>query len=250
MICLVLAGTASGAVAQAGRMVPGAGEQLLALANQSRAQSGAGRLQWDPALAEAARRHCLRMAEEGPIAHRYGGEPSLEQRAAQAGARFALIEENVAVGPTANEIHDEWMQSQGHRENLLNPQVNRVGIAVVASRGVLYAVADYTEQVPAIAPSAIEARVASLIQPSGVSILRDSALARAACMTDHGVPSSRGGLQPRFVMRWQDSQLRELPQALVQKLASGRYRAAEVGSCHARDVDAGFSAYRIAVILF
>ena len=34
--------------------VPTAAEQLFALANQTRAQSGAGRLSWDPALAAAA----------------------------------------------------------------------------------------------------------------------------------------------------------------------------------------------------
>jgi uncharacterized protein YkwD len=50
-------------------------------------------------LAAAARRHCLRMAAEGPISHRYEGEPDLSERAAQAGAHFSLIEENVAVGP-------------------------------------------------------------------------------------------------------------------------------------------------------
>jgi uncharacterized protein YkwD len=37
-------------------------EQLLALANESRAAHGAGPLRWDPELAMAARQHCLRMA--------------------------------------------------------------------------------------------------------------------------------------------------------------------------------------------
>ena len=37
-----------------GTVVQTAAEQLLALANQSRAESGAGRLRWDPALAAAA----------------------------------------------------------------------------------------------------------------------------------------------------------------------------------------------------
>ena len=34
-------------------------------------------------------------------------------------------------------------------------------------------------------------------------------------------------------MRWQDADLTRLPQALVQKLASGNYRQAMVGSCPA-----------------
>jgi uncharacterized protein YkwD len=74
--------------------------QILQLANQARAAAGAAPLKWDWALATGARQHCLRMAAEGPISHRYGGEPDLDQRAGQAGAHFSLIEENVAIGPT------------------------------------------------------------------------------------------------------------------------------------------------------
>ncbi|MGB7266889.1 MAG: CAP domain-containing protein, partial [Terracidiphilus sp.] len=109
-----------------------ASEQIFALANEARAQAGVGRLQWDPALADAALQHCRRMAQEGPIAHRYGGEADLSGRAAQAGAHFSVIEENVAVGPSADAIHEEWMHSPGHRQNLLSPDVDRVGVAVVA----------------------------------------------------------------------------------------------------------------------
>ncbi len=67
-------------------------EQLLALANEARAAHGASPLRWDPALAAAARQHCLRMAAEGPISHRYGGEADVSERAGQAGAQFSLIE--------------------------------------------------------------------------------------------------------------------------------------------------------------
>jgi len=174
--------------------VPTAAEQLFALANQTRAQSGAGRLSWDPALAAAALNHCRRMAAEGPIAHRYNGEADLASRAGQAGAHFELIEENVAVGPTASMIHNEWMNSPGHRENLLNPEVDRVGVAVVASRGVLYAVADYEHGVESLNGREVESRVAGLLHGSGVSIVPDASLARAACAMDSGVPRSSNGL--------------------------------------------------------
>lgn len=230
----------------------GESEQLFALVNQARAQAGVGRLEWDPALAGAALYHCRRMALEGPIAHRYGGEPDVAGRASQAGARFGLIEENVAVGPTAEGVHEEWMNSPGHRSNLLSPEVDRVGIAVVSSRGVLYAVADYSHGVDALSAPQIEARVAGLIRTSGVTILADPALARAACATDSGMPRATGGPQPRFVMRWQDADLTRLPQALVDRLSSGKYTQASIGSCPAQS-DQGqssFSAYRIAVLLY
>ena len=108
--------------------------QLLQLANQARAQAGAAPLRWDAALATAARQHCLRMAADHSISHQYPGEPDVSARAAQAGAHFSLIEENVALASTPTEIHDLWMHSPGHRDNLLNPQVDHVGVALVASR--------------------------------------------------------------------------------------------------------------------
>ena len=225
-------------------------EKIRALANEAREQAGVGRMEWDQALAAAALQHCLRMAAEGPIAHRYGGEPDLSARAAQAGAHFSVIEENVAVGPSADAIHEEWMQSAGHRANLLSPDVDRVGVAVVAARGVLYAVADYTRAVEQLSAAQVEARVAALIRVSGVAILRDPSLAREACATDEGMPRAAGGSMPGFVMRWQSADLMRLPQALVDRLASGNYRQAEVGSCPARNSDGSFTAYRVAVLLY
>ncbi len=232
-----------------GTVVQTAAEQLLALANQARAQNGGDRLRWDPALTAAALKHCRRMAAEGPISHRYTGEPDVAGRAGQAGAHFSVIEENVAVGPSAAVIHDEWMHSPGHRSNLLSPDVDRVGIAVVASRGVLYAVADYSHGVESIGARDAEARVAALIRQSGVTILNDPSVARAACAMDSGVPRSATP-HPGFIMRWQDSQLDHLPSALTSRLSSGQYHRAAVGSCPAQGVQGTFTAYRLAVLLY
>jgi hypothetical protein len=224
-------------------------EQIVALANQARVQAGVGKLQWDAALAAAAMQHCRRMVAEGPIAHRYGGEPDLSGRAAQAGAHFSLIEENLAIGPSAEAIHNEWMQSPGHRSNLLSADVDHVGVAVVYARGVLYAVADYSRAVQQLSAPQVEARVAALVRVSGVTILADPTPARTACATDEGWPRSAGP-SPGFIMRWQDPDLTRLPQALVDKLASGQYRQAAVGSCPAQGVEGSFTAYRIAVLLY
>jgi hypothetical protein len=224
--------------------------QILALANQARIQAGVGRLDWDPALAAAALVHCERMAEEGPIAHQYSGEADLTTRTAEAGAHFSVIEENVAVGPSADAIHEEWMHSPGHRANLLSPDVDRVGVAVVAARGVLYAVADYSRGVEQLSAAQVEARVAALIRVSGVAILRDPSVARAACASDEGMPRAESGETPRFVMRWQAGDLTELPKALVDRLASGNYRQASVGSCPAQGSKGSFTAYRVAVVLY
>ena len=234
----------------AGQVVQGAGQQLTALANQARAEQGLGKLQWDEGLAAAARDQCLRMAAEGPIAHRYGGEDDLSTRAGKAGAHFDLIEENVAIGPNAAEIHDEWMQSPGHRANLLNAGVNRVGIAVVVARGVLYATADYARAVQTLTQEQVEARVASFVRVSGVTILANHDQARAACASEGGLAVTPGKLTPGFMMKWQDSELKQLPQPLAEKLESGQYRRAAIGSCPAKDVEGDFTVYRVAVLLY
>jgi hypothetical protein len=64
------------------------------------------------------------------------------------------------------------------------------------------------------------------------------------------MPHTAGGEMPRFVMRWQDGDLSRLPQALADRLASGNYRQAAVGSCPAQVAGRAFSAYRVAVILY
>jgi hypothetical protein len=225
-------------------------EQLMALANQARAAAGAPPLHWDSALAEAALKHTLRMVAEGPIAHQYPGELSVSERAGFTGAHFDLIEENVAVGGTPAEIHDEWMHSQGHRENMLNPQVDRVGFAVVASRGVLYATGDYARGVQQLSQAQVEAQVAALIRSSGVHILADAAVARSACMMENGMPRSAGATQPTLILRWQDSEMKHLPKSLADQLASGKYREAAVGSCEPSGAGGTFTAYRVAVLLY
>jgi hypothetical protein len=232
-----------------GTVVQTAAEQLLALANQARTENGAGRLRWDPALTAAALKHCRRMAAEGPISHRYEGEADLAARTGQAGAHFSVIEENVAVGPSAARIHEGWMHSPGHRSNLLSPDVDRVGIAVVASRGVLYAVADYSRSVESMGVHEAEARVAGMIKQSGVAIMSDASVAREACAMNTGVPRSATP-QPGFIMRWQDSQLEHLPSALTSRLSTGHYHRAAVGSCQAQGVQGTFTAYRLAVLLY
>ncbi len=72
ILCVVVVACACAGWAQAGagEVVPGAAEQLFALANEARSQAGIDRLTWDESLAGAARNPCLRMAAEGPISHR------------------------------------------------------------------------------------------------------------------------------------------------------------------------------------
>jgi len=142
------------------------------------------------------------------------------------------------------------MHSAGHRANQLNAAVNGIGIAVVASRGTFYAVADYERAVTTLTQAQVEAKVAALLQTGTVAILPDASVARIACAMDHGMPDVKSSPRPTFVMRWQDAELTHLPQALLDRLASGKYRQAAVGSCSPQGQEGSFTAYRVAVLLY
>ena len=228
-------------------------KQLLALANQARAADGAGPLQWDPALAAAALTHCLRMAAERAISHRYAGEADLTARAGQAGAHFSLIEENIAAGtgPTDPlETHQGWMHSPGHRANLLSREVDSIGIAVVVRHGITYSVADYSRAVAVLDRDEVEAAVSNLLHARGLAIVRDRTEARAYCNLPEGSKNSGFNNRPGYRLRWQNSDPGHLPSEFLHVLDSGDYSHAQVGSCPPQGSEGTFTAYRVAVLLF
>jgi uncharacterized protein YkwD len=68
--------------------------------------------------------------------------PTLADRAHYVGYGFGEIAENVALGyPSAEAVVEGWMNSPGHRANILNPGVVETGIGIARSSagGVYYA---------------------------------------------------------------------------------------------------------------
>jgi uncharacterized protein YkwD len=225
-------------------------EQLFALGNQARQTQGVKPLEWDSALADAALRHCQLMAAAGALSHQYADEADVDVRAAMSGAHFSLIEENVAMGYSPAQIHEAWMNSPHHRDNLLSAEVDRVGFAVVARGNQLYAVADFAHAVTLMSPEQVESRIGQLMQVNGISIDQNSAAAaREACAMDHGMPAMLDQMRPEFIMRWQDAALDHLPGQLLDRMATGKYPLAVVGSCTPPSTGSAFTRYRVAVML-
>ena len=119
--------------------------ELFVSVNQARRVQGLRPLRWDESLAEAARRHAAVMAERGSAQHGFEGEPSLTTRVKQAGAHFSWLSENVTQGPTPGFIHTQFMQSPTHRANILDRDMDSIGIGVVEQRGQLFAVEDLSQ---------------------------------------------------------------------------------------------------------
>jgi uncharacterized protein YkwD len=131
---------------KAGQSKAGTAEQQLFQAiNRERAAHRLPPLKWNDALASAAREHAQVMAARKAIAHGFPGEPSLPSRVKQAGVHFSWLSENIAVGPTAANISEQWMQSPNHRANLLDADMDTVGAGTVQRNGVMFAVADFSK---------------------------------------------------------------------------------------------------------
>jgi uncharacterized protein YkwD len=225
-------------------------QYLLSAANQERAARGLAQLRRDPELAYAAAGHARLMAEHAGISHQFSDEAPLTDRCASAGVAFSVISENVAEAPNAVEIHDMWMHSEHHRENLLDPAIDSAGISVVERGGEFYAVEDFAKTVRAVSLEDQESAIASLVvQPGAIALTNDPqaiSAARATCAMGTGFAGSR---QPRFIMRFTSDSLSRLPGELTSRVASGKYREAAVGAC-ATGRKSDFTAYNFAVLLF
>lgn len=219
-------------------------QYLQRAADEERAALHLPPLRRDLALVAAARAHAQEMVSHGSISHQFAGEPDLAARGAAAGARFSLISENVAESPSAVQIHSAWMHSEGHRHNLLDPNVDAVGIVVIARGRRLFAVEDFERSIVAMSLRDEESAVAKAIAMDGVTIKESSAAARKVCAND-----SETERQAAFVMRYTTADLEVVPKQLRSRLETGKYASAVVAACQEEN-GSDFSMYRIAVLLY
>lgn len=102
---------------------------ILAQTNAERARTGAGALALNSQLARAAQGHSVNMARRQLMAYGLDGRgPGDRIRAA--GYRFSTWSENVAVGQSPQQVVKAWMDSPGHRRNILDPRFTEIGIGI------------------------------------------------------------------------------------------------------------------------
>jgi hypothetical protein len=219
--------------------------QLFDALNRERAAHGLSALQWDDTLFKAARQHALRMADLNILEHQLPNEPNLEGRLTEAGARFSAIAENIAVGPSPRTIHAGWMDSPGHRKNILDPRLTSVGIAAVRGTGGLFAVQDFSQKVAQLSVEEQEQKVITLLTARGLRLASATDGARKTCETD----GAFAGTSARAMVRFEVADLDKLPDKLERKIRSESFGKVAVGACRANK-PAGFTQYRIAVLFF
>ena len=108
----------------------GVEDEVVSLVNAERAKTGCDPLKSDPKLAQAAQDHSSDMAERDYFDHTTPEGLTFAERIVNAGYPTPGAE-NIAVGQqNAEQVMDGWMNSDGHRANILNCDLKSIGVGL------------------------------------------------------------------------------------------------------------------------
>ena len=147
-ICSLLAFATPIASAQVVTSVDTAAQEaaLLTLHNQARAADGDAALVRNSQLDAIAREWAQHMANTNSLVHRTDYLSQIRARVTSSPSSWG---ENVAFGEgvlgTAQVAHDGFMNSSGHRRNILDGAYNQVGIGMVWQNGTLWTAVNFLE---------------------------------------------------------------------------------------------------------
>lgn len=233
-------------------------QQLLALVNQERVKAGLQQLQWDPDLAEAARRHTALLVKHADLSHRFSGEPPLQERTGGAGAHFNSVAENVAYAPTVQRMHQGLMNSPHHRANILNPEYNAIGIAIEPGGDELYVTQDFAHLIPTYSESDFENAVIAAVQRerqarglAAILVHNDARLKSAACSSTldakrvlHNLPGATD------LAIYTSSDPAKLPDAMEKAAIDRTLHRMNIGVCFKSGGKNGFSKYWVVAAFY
>jgi len=133
----------------------------LDLVNESRQAEGLARRSADEALARAAQAHADDMARRGYFAHESpSGGTVLDRYREAGGSPGKLVAENIAecrhcaIGRTlVTDFHRGWMDSPGHRANILSSGIDRFGFGLARNGDRIAAVQTFAGPGTSIGPA-------------------------------------------------------------------------------------------------
>ncbi|RIV40930.1 CAP domain-containing protein [Micromonospora radicis] len=110
--------------------------QVVELVNAERAKAGCGALSIDDKLMTAAQRHSQDQADNQNMSHTGSDGSDPGDRIDRVGYAWRTYGENVAWNQqTPAAVMDAWMNSDGHRANILNCAFTEIGVGVANSNG-------------------------------------------------------------------------------------------------------------------
>jgi len=124
--------SAAGSACVTPENVDGVVEYLAARIQAERDREGLAPLLVNPTLNAVADEYACRLINGGFFAHvDPDTDSSPGQRVLEAGYNFLTVGENLAAGQrTVDEVLQQWMNSEGHRENILGANWRETGISV------------------------------------------------------------------------------------------------------------------------
>lgn len=105
--------------------------ELLRLMNEARQERGLSPLRFSNALQRAAQAHVEDIVSHNyELTHTGSDGSSIGERVRRENYSYRSVGENVAAGhSSAEDTFEQWMNSRGHRENILNPDFSEVGMS-------------------------------------------------------------------------------------------------------------------------
>ncbi|MEV6316596.1 CAP domain-containing protein [Streptomyces sp. NPDC051776] len=105
--------------------------RIVQLVNQERAKVGCSPLKTNAKLNAAAQKFTDAMARSGTLSHTGSDGSQVQDRVEREGYTWSRVGENIAQGQSSpEEVMNSWMNSQGHRENILNCSFREIGIGI------------------------------------------------------------------------------------------------------------------------
>ncbi|WP_461070902.1 CAP domain-containing protein [Spirosoma horti] len=112
--------------------LPSEKEAILVATNQQRVRRGLPALKQDSKLMQAAQQYAELMAAKDQMSHTLNGL-SLVDKANRVGYSFRQLSENIALNTRLDGrfvVVDQWMESKGHRKNILTSGITDIGIGI------------------------------------------------------------------------------------------------------------------------
>jgi uncharacterized YkwD family protein len=108
-------------------------QQVVDLTNQERAKQGLPALKLDTELSKVAKEKSVDMKNNGYFSHTSPNYGSPFDMMKQFGISYRAAGENIAMGQRSpEEVVNAWMNSEGHRKNILSSSFTHIGVGHVA----------------------------------------------------------------------------------------------------------------------
>ena len=111
-------------------------KEVVDLVNIERAKAGLNPLTLDSSISNVATKKSQDMIDDNYFSHNSPTYGSPFDMLKKFGISYKTAGENIAMGQkTPKEVVNAWMNSEGHRKNIMNPNFSKIGVGVAQKSG-------------------------------------------------------------------------------------------------------------------